>query len=389
MKKIIPITPITGGVPVNIIGRETEICKYWKILENQGFVLYAQRRFGKSSVLRKMEQNKQENYTVAFISLEGLNNPEEFVNKIYDKLKKEKLVKEKRLKKADNFFNGFVKRFPKVMGVELAQQDKKWKNKLEYLLYMLVEQNPNKLNVIMLDEFTIMLNAMQTSEASEILGFLRNLSQNNKLNNSLRFVYCGSIGINLVIDKLRREGHKFGDPINHLKPINLKPFNDEDAMYFAKCLNAGCKLNLSDENLELICKITDRIPFYIDKLFEKIRYENDINNDFIEKKTDELLNDKREEFRMDYLYKRIQDYYENKELCVIILNSLAKSQKGLYEEELINICTAQEEISEPEIKDTITKLWKDDYFTRERKGDKRFYKFSYSVIKKWWKFNKA
>ena len=41
-------------------------------------------------------------------------------------------------------------------------------------------------------------------------------------------------------------------------------------MYFANCLNEGCELNLSDENLEFICEITDKIPFYIDKLFEKI-----------------------------------------------------------------------------------------------------------------------
>ena len=389
MKRIIPVTPASGGVPVNIIGRETEINKYWKILENQGFVLYAQRRFGKSSVLRKMERNKEKNYNMVYVFLEGLNNTNEFANKIFDRLKEEKLIKEKRLKRIDNFFNGFVKRFPKVMGVELAQQDKKWKNKLEYLLYMLVEQNPNKLNIIMLDEFTIMLNEMQTNEASEILGFLRNLSQSEKLNKSLRFVYCGSIGINLVIDKLRSAGHKIGDPINHLKQINLKPFNNDDAMYFANCLNAGCKLNLSDENLELICKITDRIPFYIDKLFERIRYEENINNDFIVGKLDEMLNDQREEFRMDYLYKRIKDYYENKELCVIILNSLAKSKAGLYERELINICTVQEKISEREIKDTITKLWKDDYFMREIMSGKRFYKFSYSVIKKWWKFNIA
>ncbi|GAI64162.1 unnamed protein product, partial [marine sediment metagenome] len=52
-KTIIPLTPQTGGVlnPHQVIGREEVIEKYWKILQVQGFVLYAERRFGKSAVL--------------------------------------------------------------------------------------------------------------------------------------------------------------------------------------------------------------------------------------------------------------------------------------------------------------------------------------------------
>ena len=62
MQKIIPITPSTGGAvsPNNIIGRDNEVDLFWSILKKQGIALFAERRFGKSSILRKMEVESRE-----------------------------------------------------------------------------------------------------------------------------------------------------------------------------------------------------------------------------------------------------------------------------------------------------------------------------------------
>ena len=64
MKKNIPIIPSTGGAvsPNNIIGRDKEINLFWSKLEKQGLTLFAERRLGKSSILRKMEADGQKGF---------------------------------------------------------------------------------------------------------------------------------------------------------------------------------------------------------------------------------------------------------------------------------------------------------------------------------------
>ena len=51
--------PNPGGIITGeaIIDREKEITSIWKTLENQSVVLTAERRVGKTSVLRKLEEN--------------------------------------------------------------------------------------------------------------------------------------------------------------------------------------------------------------------------------------------------------------------------------------------------------------------------------------------
>ena len=46
----------------DIIGRDDEITKYWRILQRQGLVLSAERRIGKTHILFKMREECQAGY---------------------------------------------------------------------------------------------------------------------------------------------------------------------------------------------------------------------------------------------------------------------------------------------------------------------------------------
>ncbi len=78
MKEIIPITPSTGGAvaPKDIVGRDEEINLFWDVLEKQGIALFAERRFGKSSILRKMEAESKNGFITIYKPVEGISSPE-------------------------------------------------------------------------------------------------------------------------------------------------------------------------------------------------------------------------------------------------------------------------------------------------------------------------
>ncbi|MCH8234301.1 MAG: ATP-binding protein [Bacteroidetes bacterium] len=389
-RTIIPLTPHTGGVldPHQVIGREEVIEKYWEILQGQGIVLYAERRFGKSAVLTMMRAEDRKDYLSIYIGVEGVVNADKFVEKLFDSVLKAKLFEESNLKKIENTFNSITSYIPKAGPLEFKAKDKKWEKQFNYLLTSLVEQRSEKYIVIMLDEFTIMLDKMDEPEAVNILGYLRDLVQHDFFE-KLRFVYCGSIGIDLVLDKLKRAGHNMGDPINHMSKQRLLPFTEEEALFFCKCLNEGCELKLLEDIMKSICDLVDRIPYFIDKVFDKIRYYSSIDESEINKALNDILDDPSDTNNFKHFYDRIDNFYPNKIITNHILNYLSKIEEYTSEDVIADHINHQMKVDRKLSNDEIDRLWRDGYLKREIIDSKRNFKFNYSIIKKWWLINKA
>lgn len=157
-KTIIPLTPHTGGVldPHQVIGREDVIEKYWEILQRQGFVLYAERRFGKSAVLTKMIAEDKEDFLTIYKGVEGVKNADEFAFSLFEHIKEKKIIKEHILEKAEELFHSITAHVEEIKGIKFRKTDKKWQKQFNYLLKLLTKQYNDKYIVIMLDEFTIM-----------------------------------------------------------------------------------------------------------------------------------------------------------------------------------------------------------------------------------------
>ncbi len=80
--------PNPGGIITGdeIVNREQEINSIWRALEVQSVVLISERRVGKTSVLRKMEVNPQNDWTPILYWVEGKRHPIEFVEGLYETL---------------------------------------------------------------------------------------------------------------------------------------------------------------------------------------------------------------------------------------------------------------------------------------------------------------
>jgi len=391
MKKIIPITPSTGGAvaPNDIVGRNEEIEFFWSILEKQGIALFAERRFGKSSILRKMAIEGREGFITIYKPIEGVSSPENVAAVLLDRVKELDLIDEGASTILENIYNKATDVIEEVKGVKFKKLEYSWQKQLFYLLKKLIEKHNDKKIVIMLDEFSIFLDKLDKGEASTVIGFFRNITFEEEFKN-IRFVYCGSIGIDLVLDKIKNDGHNIGDPLNHMFKHELKPFTNDNAKYFGKCLNLGCKLDIPEELIEQICERSNNIPYFIDIVFDKILKAKKTTQKTIDDAFEEILDDTKGKESIKHFYDRIEGFYPNYKISVYILNFVSKSAQVVTEMEIANnVLVNTTETDRIEINEEIERLKNDGYLFRMMKDGERVYDFKYSLLKTWWKRNKA
>ena len=70
--------------PQEVIGRDQLTKRLWRILARQSLLLTAERRMGKTSILRKLKDESPADILVVFHELEHINSPLEFVQLVYD-----------------------------------------------------------------------------------------------------------------------------------------------------------------------------------------------------------------------------------------------------------------------------------------------------------------
>jgi hypothetical protein len=163
-----------------------------------------------------------------------------------------------------------------------------------------------------------------------------------------------------------------------------------------------CEKLSEDENYQFdgknkifdyICQVTDRLPFYIQHIFDYI-YESgqkSITKKLVDESIDYLLNDPKDERFFNHYIDRIKTYYDKvrQDISLLILDRACKKEDYWEEDDIINIVKTQMEIDDEAIKETIALLWSDHYLIRKIKNDKRTYKFKYSILQKWWRVNRG
>jgi len=387
---IFAITPTSGGVIKleNVICRELTIEKYWQILQGKGISLFAERRFGKSSIIRKMAENPTSDFVTIYKSVQGVKSIEDFVEVLFEKAQERELFNKNKLESVKSLWNNIADHLPEVLGVKLGKINQVWQKKLVILIKNIILSNPGKKLVFFLDEFSLMLNEMSTDDAAVLIGFLRDIVHDT-FPDSLRFVYTGSISIDLILDKLKRADHNLGDPLNHTERERVLPFNKEQTSYFCQCLELGCQVELDDKLRNQIFKITDGIPYFIDKIFDRIRHQTPITRKSINDALDNAVNDPNDKTNLAYYYDRIADHYPNPEISYAALLQICNQGK-MTEAEIVDHITAIIIDSQPrQIKDEIQRLWNDEYLSRKIIKKVRVYSFQFAIIKKWWEINKA
>lgn len=397
------LSPTQGTIPADkIVGREKDIQKLQKMLESQSVVIEEIRRMGKTLFLKKYEAQATKNQHVIYFTLQGTSSVNDLIDMLMTELRNEQSYKGVKItwSKILKLYNAVRPDFDiSGMTFKLPEFEQKWKEVLGACLHDIANRKKEKGEtlVIILDELPIMIwNWIVNGKAEQAKEFLDVLRKHRQLledTGSVRFVVCGSIGMQVVLKRLKDEHSYTGEPFNDTARYNIGAMSDEEAIFLCECLvlddfiiDSGEK---KEELLKSICEYAENLPFYINRLFSIIRHYFDdvLNSKNIEASYNLLLNDPLESKVLKQLEDRIKTYYNTEDAnCMkAILTLISQKNKKVSQKKILKEVPFDENI----IKENLHTLLSENYLIRELSNDKKQFSFKYQIVKKWWNINMA
>jgi hypothetical protein len=397
--------PILGGnvPPRQVIGRDALIDKMWRTLETSSIVLSAERRIGKTSVLRKMIDTPREGWHPVYLVVEGVRSPAEFIRRNVDEVAPILSRKKRMLARLQEALHDIAG--AKLGDWALPQIKDHWKRLLDLALTD-IRENFDERVVFLWDELPLMISNIKKDHgavvAMELLDVLRD-QRVADTSGKLRMVFTGSVGLHLVISELVQDGYR-NDPTNDMATSSLGGLEIEDAMLLGRALLRGLQegddLVLAEgtgeeEVARAVAEQTDGLPFYIHHAFDRLAERGQaITLDDVSSAVESLIDDPEDPAHFQHYAERIEAYYvfnwQAGTTAYAVLDALSHADEPMSESSLQNIVATRVEQLTPEMfKKTLNNLLKDHYLIRERAGGQRVYRFRYDLIRRWWAHNRA
>jgi len=393
-----------GGeiAPADVIGRDRLIQRLWETLDRQSVVLVAERRMGKSCVIKKMLAETPSRFLAFYRDVEGIDTPLGFVERVYQDV----TAHLGGIKRSARRVRGLLK---ELAGLEVAGLVKlppavaaHWKTILEKSVEDLLDEQSHTV-VLFWDELPLMLQKIRAATddraAMEVLDTLRALRQTY---DRLRMVYTGSIGLHHVASSLREAGH-VNDATNDMRTIEVPPLADDDALYLARELIQGEQLACGDLDAaaSTITSAVDNIPFYVHHVVSQMKDRGDAAScELAEAIASAALRDPQDPWHLQHYRERLREYYGQDRLPVVlaVLDSLAVHEAGLA---LGDLARELGSSLDPEPSQTARRvvegdlellrgllilLQRDHYVQQETNNT---YVFRFSLLRRWWRLNRS
>jgi hypothetical protein len=328
-----------GGIlaPDEIVGRDKLVAQLWRALERRSLYLTAERRMGKTSVVRdKMGKAAPEGWAVIYLDASRAVSPLQFVEALSEAsrphLEKVKKVKFAFYELVNNLAGtsitaGVGIKLPDDLGIH-------WKRLLETLARDLAALRPHV--VLALDELPLMLDAFKRRQPAdaiagealimELLDTLRAVRQEN----DLRMIYTGSLGLHHVLTVLREQGYQ-NDPVNDMMRVDLEPLTHADATELARRLLRGEQI--ACENVDAVAshlaRETDGIAYYIQHIVAEMGMnEAEGTVEEIDRCLKARLTDPLDPWQLNYYDERIDTHYPEayRPIARAVLDQLAMGQ---------------------------------------------------------------
>jgi hypothetical protein len=381
-----------GGAlaPNEVVGRDRLIERLWSILERQSLVLIAERRMGKTSIVKKMEAEPQPGMRVFFRDLEALRTPLEFVDCVFQDVRADLSRRNRAMNRVREFMASLGD--IEVKGFKLPKTvTPHWKTILTKTMEDLAEHQDGLL-IFCWDEIPMMLDNIKRDQseaaAMEVLDTLRSLRQ---MVPTVRMVFTGSIGLHHVITRLKEKGYA-NAPTNDMFTEDASPLAFEDACDLARGLLAGegIWVEESEALVGAIALSVDCFPYYIHHVVDALRWTTQART---VEQVDEIVRanlcDDSNRWDMAHYRERIDTYYADVEqtLALGILDELATAETALPLRELLDRLNVQGAKQEPElVRKVLTLLGRDHYVAKQQDGS---YGFRFSLIQRYWRMSRG
>jgi hypothetical protein len=328
-RQIVPMVAIAGGVvgPDELIGRAQETVEVVRAAYGPGAMLLGDRRMGKTSLLRKLEQVLvDEGFVVVSLSAET-TKPETFADRLSDALRQHTRFKRELAKWT-------VSVDVTVRGVNLKRTGKKGSaNNDDLFVWAAKHTFPDRL-VVLIDEITVLVGALGSSpgEAAEFLHSLRRARQETP---NLAMVFAGSIGLHHVVPD--------ASTVNDLEKVLIGALEPCDAFFLAQCLLEGNQIDTDDseEVASALVDATTAIPYFLHHLANSAQKDSaPLTPDRVLGLVDEALRDPLDPWDLRHYRDRLRSYYgDDAELAGACLDQYALADQLSIDELLSRLGT--------------------------------------------------
>ncbi len=395
--------PILGGnvPPSRVVGRDNFIRKMWRSLENQSVVLVAERRIGKTTVIRKMAEEPEDGWFPIFMLVEGVRSPTEFISRIVDHLSPILSQRGKgwiRLQQLYDQVGG-----QRIGTWELPELKQDWKRILSSTLDDVRASLDDRV-VFFWDELPLMISNIKDDHGARVAMELLDVLRDHRVaddSGKLRMVFTGSIGLHLVVSELLHRGYR-NDPTNDMVTFSLEGLAPADAQELAR---QGLEALVSDGELELtspaadlaaaIAEVTDGLPYYVNHCVDRLtEVQGPVELRHVFEAADSLILDPEDTAHFEHYAERIEAYYlfdkSAEELAFATLKTLSHAEEPTTEAAIRDaVATEVVVTSENLFQKTLRLLVKDHYLTRLVDDSERRYRFKYGIVRQWWQKNRG
>lgn len=390
-----------GGLvePRDAIGRDVLIKRLWKRLETQGLVLTAERRMGKTTILKKMAAEPKPGFRLIYHDLEHCSDTADFASRVTSDI-------DACLNRGQSTKESLRKFWREIGGIEIGgilrlpqNQTTRWGDVLDRgfaLLSESLKSSPFEVTVLAWDEFPLMLKKIVSREgathAMDILDRLRALRNSHP---KIRLIFTGSIGLHHVLTNLREQDYP-NSPKNDMYTVEVPPLGRKDAIELAKRLIQGERLgdDPDDACAQAIADSVDYFPFFIHHVVvAMVDHELAPTPETAQERVDAAMVDPVDRWDLRNYRERLDSYYGALAgAASLVLDLIAEQQPVTLEELLTQLRLrgmdrlnaagrAMLEEGEDELRKLLWRLLQDHYLLREGDGG---YRFRFAVIRRWW-----
>jgi hypothetical protein len=364
-----------GGalLPAEVVGRDGFIDQMWEALRRQSVVLTAERRMGKTSVLRKMLADADPAFVVIKRNVQACTRPEDFVRQLVADLHNE-------LPGILSWSWGSLLRKAGVRKVGISSvsiefepaNEESWKDAIHHVFATLDRELDAPVHFFW-DELTHMIASIRDNQgplvAREVLDLLR---ATRETYTSIRMVFSGSVGLHHVVDDLRGHGGMWA-PTHDMLVMDLPPLACEDATFLARELlvNERVPCDDVDDVAAAVALEVDMVPFYIHNVVHTLldwrrkgrATQTDIST--IRCLVEECLADPDDPWQIREYLNRVGSYYgPDADLVKAALDVIAGSERELDRRQIAaGIAAHLEPPGEEKLRDLLALLGKDHYLS--------------------------
>ncbi len=383
---------ITVGHPARkgaFFPRDLIINKIYRRLDSGANIfLSAPRRVGKTSIMEYLADNPREGYHFIYVITESVDHIEDYYKKLLEELLSSDVI-EKLSTQSEKTQKAIIGVFDRIKtigipGIKLELNEREeatYQKEFERLLPKLETQGSQI--VIMVDEYPQTIkNIFDKDGQSAANHFLKlHREQRHQTSGNVQFIYTGSIGLPIVVEKVGSE-----EVINDLNVVEVPPLSIDDAKKMAILLLEHQKVPYDPAAIDfLLQKIQWLIPFHIQLAIQEMvdvyeTRDGEIDIKAVEQAFEQMCHRRNDIYFKSY-YKRLRAAFEGAEYDFVIdllnklsvLNTLSKKE--------VREISINQQLENP--RQQLSSLIFDGYIFWEESSES--YRFTSPVLQLWWK----